>query len=222
MRFFRRTPGPDDPRLTAERNGAIEAAAEYLREARVGLLIVAYNAEKTIARVLERIPAALRPWFAEIYVIDDFSQDRTCEAALEAAARLGLKNLRVYHTPSNQGYGGNQILGYSYAVAQAFEVVVMLHGDAQYAPECLGEVLAPFKDPGVAVTLGSRMMRRMDALRGGMPVYKWIGNQILSKFQNRMLGVRLTEFHSGYRACRAGRGVGLGRGRPQRSDRHDG
>jgi glycosyltransferase involved in cell wall biosynthesis len=201
MRFLHRKTVPGDSRPTAD-GRALDAAAEYLRQARVGLFIVAYNAEKTIGRVLERIPARLRPLFAEIYAIDDSSQDGTRDAALEAAARLGLTNFRVYRTPSNQGYGGNQILGYSYAVAQAFDVVVMLHGDAQYAPEFLGEMLSPFERPDVAVALGSRMMRRMDALRGGMPLYKWFGNQLLSKFQNHMLGVRLTEFHTGYRAYR--------------------
>lgn len=202
MRLFRKAPRPEDPSLAAQRHRNVEAAAEYLRKARVGLLIVTYNAESTIAAVLERIPAELRPLFAEIYIIDDSSRDRTAEVALEAGKRLGLTNLRIYRTPSNQGYGGNQIIGYSYAVEQGLDVVVMLHGDGQYAPEYLGEMLLPFTDGVTAVTLGSRMMRRMDALRGGMPLYKWFGNQILSKFQNRMLGVRLTEFHTGYRAYR--------------------
>ena len=180
----------------------LNVAVEYARRKRVGLLIVAYNAEKTIESVLRRIPAELAGCLAEIYVIDDFSCDQTAQAAADAGARLGMQNLCVFRTPANQGYGGNQILGYTYAIRQGFDVVVMLHGDGQYPPEYLPHLIASFSDPATACTLGSRMVRRLDALRGGMPIHKWLGNQVLTWFENRMLRVRLTEFHTGYRAFR--------------------
>jgi len=180
----------------------LNVALEYARCNRVGLLIVAYNAEKTIESVLRRIPAELAACLAEIYVIDDFSRDNTAQAAADAGARLGMRNLRVFRTPANQGYGGNQILGYTYAIRQGFDVVVMLHGDGQYPPEHLPHLIAPFADTATACTLGSRMVRRLDALRGGMPLYKWLGNQVLTWFENRMLRAGLTEFHTGYRAYR--------------------
>jgi 2-polyprenyl-3-methyl-5-hydroxy-6-metoxy-1,4-benzoquinol methylase len=181
---------------------ALSVAVEYARRKRVGLLIVAYNAEKTIEGVLRQIPAELAGCLAEIFVFDDFSCDDTSHAAADAAARLGMQNFRVFRTPANQGYGGNQILGYTYAIRQGFDVVVMLHGDGQYPPEYLPNLIAPFSDPATACTLGSRMVRRRDALRGGMPVYKWLGNQVLTWFENRMLHAGLTEFHTGYRAFR--------------------
>ena len=180
----------------------LDRALDYLRTHRVGVLIVAYNAEKTIASVLDRIPKSLAPRLAEICVIDDCSKDETQRAAEEAGARLGLTNLRVFRTPTNQGYGGNQILGYTRAVREDLDVVVMLHGDGQYPPEFLPQMIAPFADAETACTLGSRMLNRLDALRGRMPLYKWLGNQVLTWFENRMLGARLAEFHTGYRAYR--------------------
>jgi hypothetical protein len=77
---------------------------------------------------------------------------------------------------------------------------VLLHGDGQYAPECLAEVIAPLESGECDAVMGSRMMERGAALRGGMPMYKYVGNRILTTFENQMLGTELTEFHSGYRA----------------------
>ncbi|MGE0756972.1 MAG: glycosyltransferase [Pirellulaceae bacterium] len=186
----------------SERKQRLADAEQFLRQHRVAVLVVAYNAERTIGSVLERIPAALRPLFAEICVFDDSSRDQTVAAAVAAGRQLGMENLRVCRTPVNQGYGGNQILGYEHAIRQGCDFVVMLHGDGQYAPEYLDDMLLPFADPAVAATLGSRMMRKLDALRGRMPMYKWLGNQTLSAFQNHMLEVSLTEFHTGYRGYR--------------------
>lgn len=168
---------------------------------RILIFIVAYEAEKHIASVLRRIPAAV--WKSEEYqadciVIDDASKDATFEAAQQEAAVLG-HPVRVFRTPANQGYGGNQKLGYRYAISHGYDGVVMLHGDGQYAPECLPEMISPLL-MGVPVVFGSRMMEKSQALKGGMPYYKFIGNQVLSFIQNRMLGLRLSEFHTGYRA----------------------
>ena len=80
--------------------------------------------------------------------------------------------------------------------------VVLLHGDGQYAPEALPRMLAPFADPETMAVFGSRMMTRGAALRGGMPLYKYVGNRILTAIENRLLGTKLSEFHSGYRAYR--------------------
>ena len=101
----------------------------------------------------------------------------------------------------NQGYGGNQKIGYYYAIANHFDVVVLLHGDGQYAPEQLPILLKPFtrnQDKPDAV-FGSRMLNRRQAIRGGMPYYKYVGNQVLTAAQNFLLGSNLSEFHTGYR-----------------------
>ena len=170
---------------------------------RVLILIVSYNAEAFIRSVLERIPAQV--WNNEAYetralIIDDQSKDKTFQRAREFAESFAHKNIRVLYNPVNQGYGGNQKIGYHYALKSNFDVVVLLHGDGQYAPEYLDRMVAPIIHGEADVVLGSRMLRKVDALKGGMPLYKWLGNQLLSKIQNLLLGSKLAEFHTGYRA----------------------
>lgn len=164
---------------------------------RVLVFVVAYNAEKTLARVLSRIPADLRQPGMEVLVIDDFSRDQTFSAGMQIREE-GLK-VTLLRTPENQGYGGNQKLGYHYAIEHGFDIVALLHGDGQYAPEKLGDLLAPLVAGEADAVFGSRMLHKADALKGGMPLYKWVGNQVLTTFQNAMLGSHLSEFHSGYR-----------------------
>jgi hypothetical protein len=102
-------------------------------------------------------------------------------------------------TPQNQGYGGNQKLGYRYAIDNHFDIVALLHGDGQYAPEKLPALLEPLLLDEADAVFGSRMIDKRAARHGGMPLYKWIGNQILTAFQNCILHTNLSEFHSGYR-----------------------
>jgi glycosyltransferase involved in cell wall biosynthesis len=172
-------------------------------KARVLIFIVSYNAEAFIESVLERIPVGLWAHDAydlEVLIIDDQSQDDTFHRARDYAARFPSHPIKVLYNPVNQGYGGNQKLGYHYAIENNFDAVVLLHGDGQYAPEYLDEMVRPIVDGRADVVFGSRMMNRFDALRGKMPLYKWVGNQILTFTQNRILGSRLAEFHTGYRA----------------------
>jgi 2-polyprenyl-3-methyl-5-hydroxy-6-metoxy-1,4-benzoquinol methylase len=175
---------------------------QVLRQYRVGVMVVAYDAERHIERLLSRIPSDVAQHLTEIYVLDDSSTDKTYDAAIAAGKKLGLTNLRVFRTPMNRGYGGNQKIGYTYAIDQRFDFVILLHGDGQYPPELIPELLAPFMDPQVDAVLGSRMLNPKDALRGGMPPYKWLGNKVLTAFENVVLSRRLSEFHTGYRAFR--------------------
>ncbi|MFO7870736.1 MAG: bifunctional glycosyltransferase/class I SAM-dependent methyltransferase [Kiritimatiellia bacterium] len=168
------------------------------------IFVVAYNAEKTIRSVLSRIPVEDLPAGTEVLVIDDCSADRTFEIARSAPdAVKGLK-LTVLHNPENQGYGGNQKIGYQYAIENGFDAVALLHGDGQYAPEKLPEMIEPVMTGRLDLCMGSRMLTKGSALRNGMPLYKYAGNRILSCFQNRLLGMKLSEFHSGYRAYSVG------------------
>jgi glycosyltransferase involved in cell wall biosynthesis len=183
----------------------LATATQVLRTRRVAVMIVAFDAERHIAGVLERIPVPIRDLLAEVFVLDDHSGDATAAVAEAAGARLGLGNFRVFRTPSNRGYGGNQKVGYTYAIERGFDFVVMLHGDGQYAPEELPRLIAAFASDAVDVVLGSRMLRPRDALRGGMPLYKWLGNRLLTRFENWVLGVDLAEFHTGYRGFRVER-----------------
>jgi glycosyltransferase involved in cell wall biosynthesis len=168
---------------------------------RLLILVVAYNAEKTITEVLARVPHALADdYHVEVLVLDDSSGDRTFERSrsMQHPGRLPFP-LHVLFNPVNQGYGGNQKIGYHFAIERGFDFVALVHGDGQYAPECLPDLVRPLQAGEADAVFGSRMLEKGGALRGGMPMYKFIGNRILSAFQNRMLGVSLSEFHSGYR-----------------------
>ena len=166
---------------------------------RVLIFVVAYNAEKTIDSVLDRIPAELRTKDVEVLIIDDSSKDSTFHTGLKREDQTSDFKITILRTPVNQGYGGNQKLGYRYAIDNGFDVVALIHGDGQYAPEKLPELLVPFFKGEADAVFGSRMIHKNDALKGGMPLYKWIGNQVLTNFQNALLGSKLSEFHSGYR-----------------------
>jgi glycosyltransferase involved in cell wall biosynthesis len=173
---------------------------EASRKKRILIFVVAYNAESTIQQVVSRIPSSLSEYDVEILIIDDSSRDDTFERAHE----LGNSGhapfpLTVLYNSANQGYGGNQKIGFHYAMYNDFDVVALLHGDGQYAPECLPELLHALLEGESDAVLGSRMMTRFAALRGGMPLYKYVGNKILTKIQNRVLRTSFTEFHSGYR-----------------------
>src|SRR5688572_8270888 len=166
---------------------------------RVLIFVVAYNAERTIDSVLDRIPAELRLPNVEVLIIDDSSKDATFAAGLKREVRSGDFKITILRTPVNQGYGGNQKLGYRYAIDHGFDIVALIHGDGQYAPEKLPALLEPFHRGDADAVFGSRMIHKNDALAGGMPLYKWLGNQVLTNFQNALLGSTLSEFHSGYR-----------------------
>ena len=165
------------------------------------ILIVAYNAQAHLESLFRRIPYDRLPPNCEILVSDDASPDSTYEVGQRAALTCPIPT-RVLKHPKNLGYGGNQKLGYQIAIQEGYQAVVMLHGDGQYAPELLPEMLAPILEENADVVLGSRMLRKMDALAGGMPLYKWIGNQVLTRIENRIVGANLSEFHTGYRAYR--------------------
>jgi glycosyltransferase involved in cell wall biosynthesis len=171
------------------------------RRPRLLVLIVAYNAETTIEPTLRRIPARLLDAFdVEVLVIDDSSSDRTFERGEDVRRAASLPfALTVLFNPVNQGYGGNQKIGFHYAIEQVFDFVALVHGDGQYAPECLPDLLAPLASGDADVVFGSRMMEKGAARRGGMPLYKFVGNRILTAVQNRLLHANLSEFHSGYR-----------------------
>jgi len=168
---------------------------------RLLVFIVAYNAEKTIQQTLGRIPARLlHDYDVEVLVIDDSSTDQTFDQGEVLRRDQTLPfTLSVLFNPENQGYGGNQKIGFHYAIQYGFDFVALIHGDGQYAPECLPELIEPLATGQADAVFGSRMMRKGDARRGGMPLYKFIGNRILTWTQNRLLGAHLTEWHSGYR-----------------------
>src|ERR1700733_3263564 len=118
------------------------------KKSRVLVFIVAYNAEKTIREVVFRIPAELlNTYQVDILIIDDSSRDATFEKGLSITRDPALPfPITVLFNPKNQGYGGNQKLGYHYALQNGYDFVALLHGDGQYAPECLPELLKPLAE----------------------------------------------------------------------------
>jgi glycosyltransferase involved in cell wall biosynthesis len=166
---------------------------------RLLIFIVAYNADRTLETVLDRIPETVWQHGTRVLVIDDASQDETFEVGVRYTNGHSARDIEVLVNPVNQGYGGNQKLGYQYAIDHGFDAVALLHGDGQYAPEKLEELTVPVLTGEADAVLGTRMSSPREALVGGMPLYKLVGNRILTRIQNRLLGSSLSEFHSGYR-----------------------
>ena len=164
--------------------------------------MVAYNAESTLAKVLDRIPAEVAQEIEAVIVCDDASVDNTHDAALAYQRTHDHLPLHVVRHPVNLGYGGNQKAGYALAAEMGLDVVVLLHGDGQYAPEVMPDIIAPLVEDRADAVFGSRMMTRGAARKGGMPLYKYVGNKILTTYENAMTGADLSEWHSGYRAYR--------------------
>lgn len=166
---------------------------------KVGVLIVAYNAQETLAKVLDRISPEFAKQIDSILVCDDASTDETHNVGLRYQSNSQLPLTIVRHQ-INLGYGGNQKTGYQWALKKNLDLVVLLHGDGQYAPEYLPQMVEPIVSGRADVVFGSRMIAQGGARQGGMPLYKFVGNKILTTLQNRLAKVSLTEWHSGYRA----------------------
>jgi glycosyltransferase involved in cell wall biosynthesis len=157
---------------------------------KVIVVMPAYNAEQTLEATYKEIPFHI---VDEVVLVDDVSSDNT----VEKAKALGIN--RVVMHQQNRGYGGNQKTCYAEALRAGGEVVVMLHPDYQYTPLLLEAMIYPIANGLFPVMLGSRILGK-GALRGGMPVYKYIANRLLTMFQNIMMGQKLAEYHTGYRA----------------------
>lgn len=171
-----------------------------MADKKIMILVIAFKAEKTIQEVLERIPNEMWNKCQEVLVIDDASPypDKTYEIALDYKKIYNLEKLSVEKNLSNQGYGGNQKVGFKYALRKEYDIVAVLHGDGQYPPEFLTKLVEPLESNSFEMVFGSRI--RGEALMGGMPLWKYIGNRFLTFMENMLLGLSLSEYHSGFRA----------------------
>ena len=161
------------------------------------ILVLAYNAETTILEVLNRIPKII--WLeADILIADDASKDKTVEIAKKYKDENNIENIIIVHHEINKGYGGNQKWCYNYAIKNGYDIVVMVHGDVQYAPENIPALIKPLQDDEADFVFGSRMTGH--PIKGGMPIHKYLGNKFLTFVENIILGTHLSEFHSGFRA----------------------
>ncbi|HEY4495218.1 MAG TPA: glycosyltransferase family 2 protein [Candidatus Paceibacterota bacterium] len=153
-------------------------------------VLPAYNAEKTLKQTLDDIP---KDWVDDIILVDDASSDRT----VELSRSFGLK---TFVHEKNLGYGGNQKTCYKEALKLGADVVVMVHPDHQYDPSNIPQAVLPIALNEADAVFGSRMMIPRQALKGGMPLWKYIANIFLTRFSNFILKTDLTEYHSGFRA----------------------
>jgi glycosyltransferase involved in cell wall biosynthesis len=157
---------------------------------KVIVVMPAYNAEKTLERTLNDIPPGACD---EVILVDDCSKDGT----FELAGKLGLITARH---EKNLGYGGNQKTCYRMALDRGADIVVMLHPDFQYDARLIPYMTGLIRDGVCDVILGSRIRTRREALDGGMPLYKYVNNRLLTLFENLVLGTACSELHTGYRA----------------------
>ena len=162
------------------------------RRHKVIAVMPAYNAESTLAATLADVPAGS---VDEVILVDDGSTDRTVQVAREMG-------LTVLVHPENRGYGGNQKTCYKEALARGADVVVMIHPDYQYDSRVIPHAVGIIELGICDVVLGSRIRSRDEAMRGGMPVYKYVSNRCLTLLENFLLGQNLGDFHSGFRVYR--------------------
>jgi glycosyltransferase involved in cell wall biosynthesis len=162
------------------------------RDHRIIAVLPAYNAERTLAATLADIPPGS---IDEVLLVDDGSKDRTVQLARDMG-------LTVIEHPENRGYGGNQKTCYRYALEHGADVVVMIHPDYQYDSRVIPHAVG-FIELGICdVVVGSRIRSRAEALKGGMPLYKYLSNRVLTITENFALGQNLSDFHSGFRVYR--------------------
>ncbi len=164
-----------------------------LNGGKVVCVLPAYNAEKTLEKTLAEVPQGVVDLYS---LVDDCARDATVALAERLKARFPLKVIRH---DSNKGYGGNQKTCYREAMSEGADVTVMLHPDYQYEPKLLGALAGLVANGVYDVSLGSRILG-MGALKGGMPPYKYLFNRILTFVENLLIGQKLSEYHTGYRA----------------------
>lgn len=167
---------------------------------KIAIFIPAYNVAHTLPLVIDRIPQEIKEKVKEIFVIDNDSKDNTYLVGVGYKQQTGLSNLEIIKNERNVGYGGSQKIAYQYAIDKGFDFVVMLHGDAQYAPEQIPSLLDAIKKEKADMVFGSRMQGH--PLKGGMPLFKFVGNKILTAIENFVLKLNLSEYHSGFRIYR--------------------
>ncbi|HUI07384.1 MAG TPA: glycosyltransferase family 2 protein [Verrucomicrobiae bacterium] len=163
---------------------------------KIMVLIPAYQAAQTIGQVFARLPEEMNRKDATYVVINDGSRDETARVVEKIAQERD--RVRLVNHPTNRGYAQAQKTGFQIALSEGFDIVALLHSDGQYPPELLPTLLAPLENDEADLVQGSRMAHPRDALKGGMPLYKWLANISLTTLENLATGLKMSEYHSGY------------------------
>ena len=164
-----------------------------LNNQKIVVVLPAYNAALTLEKTFNEIPLGI---VDDVILVDDFSTDTT----LEIAKKLGIKHIITHD--KNKGYGGNQKSCYNKALELGADIVIMLHPDYQYTPKLIYAMSSLIAEKIYPVVLGSRILGK-GAIKGGMPKYKYVSNRLLTFIQNLLIGQKLSEYHTGYRAFSA-------------------
>ena len=164
----------------------------------VAIFIPTRNVGNALAVTLDRIPNDVKTQVGEIFVIDNDSEDDTYRIGVEYKKKNQLPNLNVYKNDKNLGMGGSEKKAFEYVINKNLKFIISLHGDAQYAPESIKDILKPLQKGEADFVFGTRMLG--NPLKGGMPFWRFFGNKVLTRIGNLILGLNLTELHSGFRA----------------------
>lgn len=164
---------------------------------KIFIVMPAYNAEKKILTVMERLPTDIWERSVSVVIVNDGSTDDTKGKIEEIRSRWSGR-VSVIDKIQNQGYARAQKDGFTQALESGADIVALLHSDCQYAPELLPQLLAPLEEGSADIVQGSRMVNPRAALKGGMPFYKFLANLSLSKLENLVYRLDFAEYHSGY------------------------
>ncbi len=170
------------------------------KKPKVLIFMLAYNAAKTIRDTIKRLPTSNNKYELEILIVDDASIDNTFDIAKKFKKKKNLNlQITILRNPINQGFGGNVKIGFMYAIKNNFDFIALTHGDGQYPPEEIPKQLIPLLSNKCDAVFGSRMLEGFQSLKGGMPIYKFVGNKVTTWIENFLIGTSLSEFHTGQR-----------------------
>lgn len=162
------------------------------------IFIPAYQSQRTICSVIDRIPKDVMKKASEIVVSDNHSTDNTYNVILKYKKKKKLSKLKVFRHEKNLFYGGNVKFGCNYAIKRNMDIMAVLHSDGQYPPEKINELIRPIEKGNAHTSFGSRFLG--NPLKGGMPLWRYLGNIFLTKIENILVGKRFSEWHSGFTA----------------------
>jgi glycosyltransferase involved in cell wall biosynthesis len=162
------------------------------------IFIPAYKAEKTIIEVIERIPQDVFKKAKEIFIADNDSKDNIVEVVEAYKKQKNIKKITVRRNEKNVFFGGNIKTGCRYGISKNYDIIAVVHSDGQYPPENIAELIKPIEEGKAQAVSGSRFLGNPRA--GGMPLWRYLGNIFLTQYENIMVGHKLSEWHSGYRA----------------------